>query len=58
MTFICFRRESDPLARLVSSYLYTYPSNKEAADYSYFETTDLFSHKMKELGNSETAVHD
>ena len=48
----------DPLERLVSSYLYTHPLNKEAADYSYFETTDLFSQKMKELGNNETAVHE
>ena len=48
----------DPLERLVSSYLYTHPSNKEAADYSYFETTALFSQKTKELGNNETAVHE
>jgi hypothetical protein len=48
----------DPIERLVSSYLYTHPSNKEAAEFPYFKMTDLFSQKMKELGNNETAVHE
>lgn len=48
----------DPVDRLISSYLYTHPANKEAAQFSYFKETPLYNQKMKELDGSEAAVRE
>jgi len=48
----------DPVDRLISSYLYTHPANKEAAQFSYFKETELYNKKMEDLDGSEPKVRE